>query len=217
MTAVVPLSSMPARRSVAILVMTALGLLLASCSTFGGAFDTEEALVDAGFAEASVDFSTSDGFDELDVEVDPGSLEGDGDSLTELAAGVVWTNFPLQFDDLQIVLTGPFGGYETFYTYDELYELFGARPAGFDEKSIGDDIARTGLVAAIVVGVGLLLFVAVAVVVVILIVRAKKRRGTTVRPPWPPQSLPGSQWPPQAPPASQQPPPPASWGPPPAP
>ena len=148
---------------------------------------------------SSVDFSTSDNFDELDVTVDPGCSEGDGDSLAELAAGVVWTNFPLQFDDLRIVLTGDFEGYETFYTYDELYELFGPRPAGFDERSIGDDFARSGLIAAIVVGVGLLVFVAVAVVAIILIVRARKRRGPTLPPPWPPRSG-ASQWPPGPPP-----------------
>ncbi len=188
----------PAARGVAVLVV-ALGLLLASCSSFGGAVDTEDALADAGFSDTSVDFSTSDGFDELDVTVDPGFLEGDGDSLAELVAGVVWTNFPLQFDDLRIVLTGDFGDYETYYTYDELYELFGPRPAGFDERSIGDDFARSGLIVAVVVGVGLLVFVAVAVLAVILIVRARKRRGDTQPPSWPPRSG-ASQWPPGPPP-----------------
>ena len=151
------------RIPVVVALVVALGTLLISCSSIGGLIDTEEALGDAGFSDTSVDFSTSDGFDELDVAVDPGFLEGDGDSLAELAAGVVWTNFPLQFDDLRIVLTGDFEGYETFYTYDELYELFGPRPAGFDERSIGDDFARSGLIVAVVVGVGLLVFVAVAV------------------------------------------------------
>lgn len=201
-------------RGVAVLVL-ALGLLLASCSSFDGAVDTENALSDNGFSQVSVDFRTSEGFDELEVTADPGSLEGDGDSLSELVAGVVWTNFPLQFDDARIVLTGDFEGYETFYTYDELYELFGPRPAGFDERSIGDDFARSGLIVAVVVGVGLLVFVAVAVVAIILIVRARKRRGPTLPPPWPPRSG-GSQWPPAPPqpqgPAQPQPPPPAGPG-----
>ena len=65
-----------------------------------------EALRDAGFADVGVDFSSSDSFDELDVTTDPASLEGDGDSLAELAAGVVWTNFPLRFDDLEVTMTG---------------------------------------------------------------------------------------------------------------
>ncbi len=200
--------AMPARPRLlaapgAVLLVLALGLLMASCSSFGGAVDTENALSDNGFSATSVDFSTSDGFDEVEVTTDPGSLEGDGDSLAELAAGVVWTNFPLQFDDLHIVLTGDFEGYETFYTYDELYELFGSRPAGFDERSIGDDFARSGLIAAVVVGVGLLVFVAVAVVVVILIVRSRKRRGAPVPPPWPPRSG-ASQWPPGPPPQTSQ-------------
>ena len=218
MSAVAPTRPRLRARGVAVLVL-ALGLLLASCSSFGGAVDTQDALADNGFSEASVDFSSSDGFDELEVTVDPGGLEGDGDSLAELTAGVAWTNFPLQFDDLRIVLTGDFEGYETFYTYDELYELFGPRPAGFDERSIGDDFARSGLIAAVVIGVGLLVFVAVTVVAVILIVRARKRRGTTLPPPWPPRSG-SSQWPPGPPPQvphepQPQPQPPGTWGAPP--
>ena len=202
----------PWRVPVVVALVVALGTLLISCSSIGGLIDTEQALGDAGFADVGVDFSSSDNFDELDITVDPVSLEGDGDSLAELAAGVVWTNFPLQFDDLRIVLTGDFEGYETFYTYDELYELFGPRPAGFDERSIGDDFARSGLIAAIFIGVGMLVFVAVAVVVVILVVRARKRRGPTQPPPWPPRSG-ASQWPPGPPPQAQpQPqPPPGTW------
>ncbi|MEA2843250.1 MAG: hypothetical protein QOJ69_921 [Actinomycetota bacterium] len=204
--------------------------VLTSCSSATGAYDTTQAMLDAGFADASVDFNSSDGFDEVHVTADPGYLERDGDSLAETAAGVVWTNFPLQFDDLQVTLTGPLEGFETFFTYDELYELFGPRPAGFDERSIGDDFARTGLVAAIFVGGGLLLFVAVAAVTIVLIVRASRRRKAMPPPSWPPGSptsqwgasewppssqRPPSQWPPPTqsqPPTQPQPPSPSGWG-----
>ncbi len=185
--------------------------VLASCSSAVSAFDTTEALRDAGFADAEVDFDSGSGFDEVRVTTDPGFLEGDAESLAETAAGVVWTNFPLRFDGLEVTITDSFDDYQTFYTYDELYDLFGPRPSGFDERTIGDDYARTGLVVAIVVGGGLLLFVAVAAVAIVLIVRASRRRARAVPPAWPPGSAP-PQWPPSGQPPPSQQPPPAGWG-----
>jgi hypothetical protein len=189
----------PRRRAWAVVAL-ALALcagVLVSCTSATSSADTVNALLDAGFADANVDFSTSDGFDALDVTADPGTMEGDRDSLAELAAGVVWTNFPLRFDELDVVLTGRFDGDQTFYTYDELYELFGPRPPGFDDRSIGDDFARTGLVVAAIVGGALLMFVVVAAVTIVLIVRASRRRARAAPPSWPPDAGRAmSQWPP---------------------
>ena len=196
MSALAPSAVRAAGPGVAVLVL-ALGLLLASCSSFGGAVDTQDALADAGFSDGERRLQLLRRFRRAGGHRRPGASGGRRGLAGRAGRGRGLDELPAAVRRPRIVLTGDFEGYETFYTYDELYELFGPRPAGFDERSIGDDFARSGLIAAVVIGVGLLVFVAVAVVAVILIVRARKRRGTTLPPPWPPRSG-SSQWPPWA-------------------
>jgi hypothetical protein len=161
-------------------------VLLTACTTIRGLVDTEDALKRAGFTEVDVGFSSAEGFDQVEVTVGPASSEGGPDAQADQAATVVWTTFPLRFDLLRVELLAPYQGAVTTYTYGEMEEIFGPRPPGLDDKELGDDVVRTGvIVAAVLVGGGLL-FVAAATLAIVLGVRASRRRKSVTPPPWPP-------------------------------
>jgi hypothetical protein len=165
-------------------------LLLAACTTIRGLIDTEEALQQAGFTDVEVDFSSDNGFDQVEIAVRPESTELVPEAETEEAARVVWTNFPLRFDLLRIELVGAtFDGETpaaTTYTYSEMAEIFGARPPGLDEKELSDDVVKAGVGVLVVLAVGGLLFTTAVVLAIIFGVRASRRRKSAVPPPWPP-------------------------------
>jgi hypothetical protein len=173
-------------------LLSAVVLLLASCNTIRGLVDTEEALERAGYTEVDVGFDSANGFDRVDVTLRPPSTEGGAETQAEQAARIMWTTFPLRFDLLRIDLLGSFEGPSTTtYTYGEMVEIFGPRPAELDDKELGDDVVRTGVVIAVVLAVGGLLFLGALTLAVVLVVRAGRRRKAVTPPPWPPPA-PGS-------------------------
>jgi len=161
-------------------------LLLAACTTIRGLIETEEALQQAGYTQVDIGFDSANGFDRVEVAVEPPFGEGRAEDEAEQAATVVWTTFPLRFDLLQIELLGPYGGDTTTYTYGEMEEILGPRPAGLDDKAMGDDLVRTGVGIALVLAVGGFLFMVAVVLAIVLGVRASRRRKATIPPPWPP-------------------------------
>jgi hypothetical protein len=173
------------RRAIAALIVVGL-VLLAGCTTIRGLIDTEEALKRAGFTDVDVNFSSDNGFDQVEVAVTPPGSEGAGESALNEAASVIWTTFPLRFDLLRVELGGGSEGQSVTYTYSEMAEIFGPRPPGLDEKELGDDVVRAGLGIAIVLVVGGLLFTAAIVLAIVFGVRASRRRASATPPPWPP-------------------------------
>ncbi len=169
-------------------------LLLAGCTTIRGLIDTEEALQEAGFTEVEVDFSSAEGFDQVEIALRPASgsalpppsFEGAAADTAEEAARIVWTVFPLRFDLVRIELLGPPDGFVTTYTYSEMAEIFGPRSPELDEKELGDDVVRAGVGVAIVLAVGGLLFLAAVVLAIVFGVRASRQRAARTPPPWPP-------------------------------
>lgn len=166
-------------------------LVLAACTTVRGIIDTERALEDAGFTDVDTGFESAEGFDQIEIAVRPVSTEGDAESEADQAASVVWTTFPLRFDFLQVELLGPFEQYTTTYTYGELAEIFGPRPANLDDKELSDDVVRAGLGIAIVLAVGGIVFLAGVVLAIVMGVRTSRRRQSVTPPPWPPVVGPG--------------------------
>jgi hypothetical protein len=174
------------RPAAALVVLGLLGVLvLAGCTTIRGLIDTENALGRAGFTDVDVNFSSDNGFDQVEVALRPKSTELPA-ADAEAAAQVVWTTFPLRFDLLRIERLGPGDSQVTTYTYSEMAEIFGARPAGLDDKELGDDVVRAGVGVAIVLAVGGLLFTIAVVLAIVFGVRASRRRKSAVPPPWPP-------------------------------
>jgi hypothetical protein len=174
-------------------LLAAAVLLLASCTTIRGLIDTEEALEGAGYTEVDVGFDSANGFDRVEVTLRPPSAEGGAEAQAEEAARIMWTSFPLRFDLLRIELLGSFEGPSTTtYTYGEMTEIFGPRPAELDDKELGDDVVRTGVVIAVVLAVGGLLFLGALTLAVVFAVRAGRRRKAATLPPWPPPTPPRS-------------------------
>jgi hypothetical protein len=187
-----------ARRWAPAVVVIGLVLLLVGCTTVRGLIDTENALRRAGYTDVDLGFDSANGFDQITLTVRPeltgdlpsgsdADIEADADAEAERAARVVWTSFGLRFDLLRVKLLGPHDGYSNTYTYSEMREIFGARPAGMDDKELGDDVVRTGVGIAIVLVVGGLLFTGAVVVAIVFGVRSSRRRKSVTPPPWPPQ------------------------------
>jgi hypothetical protein len=169
-----------------VIALSVLGLLLlAGCTTIRGLVDTENALTRAGFTHVDVNFSSNNGFDQVEVALRPKSTELPK-ADAEDAARVVWTTFPLRFDLLRLELLGTGGPEVTTYTYSEMAETFGARPPGLDDKELGDDVVRAGVGVAIVLAIFGLLFTVGVVLAIVLGLRASRRRRSVVPPPWPP-------------------------------
>jgi hypothetical protein len=162
-------------------------VLLAGCTTIRGLIDTENALGRAGFTEVDVNFSSNNGFDQVEVGLRPPSRElTDTDADAREAARVVWTTFPLRFDLLRLELLGPGQPDIITYTYSELEEILGPRPPGLDDKELGDDVVRAGVGVAVVLAIGGLLFTVAVVLAIVFGLRASRRRKSVVPPPWPP-------------------------------
>jgi hypothetical protein len=172
---------------VATVLVVAVLLLLVGCTTIRGLIDTEQALDRAGFTDVDVNFSTEKGFDRVDVDLRPPPRElADADADAREAATVVWTTFPLRFDLLRLKLLRPGEPDVVTYTYSELEEILGPRPAGLDDKELGDDVVRAGLGIALVLAIGGFLFLVAVVLAIVLGLRASRRRKAVVPPPWPP-------------------------------
>ena len=175
------------RLTVALAAVGLVLVLLAGCTIIRGLIDTENALGRAGFTEVDVNFSSNNGFDQVEVDLRPPSREvTDTDADARAAAGVVWSTFPLRFDLLRLKLLGPGEPDVITYTYSELEEILGPRPPGLDDKELGDDVVRAGVGVAIVLAIGGLMFTVAVVLAIILGLRASRRRKSVVPPPWPP-------------------------------
>ena len=207
------------------LVLATTMLLLASgCGTVRAFVDLDKELKDQGFRHVSVNVDSSSGGDTLRIDADPPPGESVQAAARE-AARVVWTMFPRRFESLLLHI----GGVSVRFDRTQLTQMFGPRPAGLDDKALGDDIRRLGVGFLIALAAGLVLCVGLIVVVVLLVRRSSKRKRAQ-QPPWgggpgygypqppygaPPYGAPppyGQQWPPQQQPPQQAPP---GWQPPP--
>jgi hypothetical protein len=178
---------------------------LAGCKAVRGLVDTENALERAGFEK--IDISIDDSALEI-VRVEAEQARSH-DNPNDAAAEVVWKEFPFRFDRLDVRVTPEA---PSSYGREELAGLFGERPGGLDDKSLGESLRDTGIVVLIVVGVAFLGFMALVILTIVLVIRSRRKRRAQMPPTqWGPPGA--GQW---GPPGSGQapPPPPPPPGPP---
>lgn len=211
----------------------ALAFVLAGCGLIGGLIETEDALREEGFREATVDVTeTAPGPDPV-VVVTYETFAESPESLQREAADIariVWEKCPVR---LSLLYVEPLGRRRSTFTRDMLEMAFGPRPPGLKEQDI-EDVGRS-VVRGLVIG-GLVFFFLLAGVVVLIVVLVRRSRrnraqaayagGWSTAPGGPMRGQPQQPWGPQ-PPGSwgqpqpgqwgQQPPPPGPWGQPPAP
>lgn len=166
--------------------MVLLALVLAAVVVAGcGAYDVlnglSHDLSDEGFGNVAVTVEPGTETTALVVVADSPSGEN-AESGQDLAAEVVWTEFPRHFERLRVVIDGQ----RREYGRDDLERSLGARPDGLDDQGDLTDewnrVAMTTLFGVLAAGVvGLL---AVSVLVIFLVRRNRRQRA--IRPAWPP-------------------------------
>jgi len=157
-------------------IVVVLGLV--ACGTVRASYRTDKALQRSGFTGANVSTHHENGLTTVIVR-----YRASASSRAELlnAAGIVWRNFDLRFDAVEVQSTNS----DVAFNRSDLQERFGPRPAGFDKRSVGNDLVRTGRTAAIVgavVGGFFLILVVVAVVLIVHFVRKRKRNAPAAGP-----------------------------------
>lgn len=186
------------------LVLAAVVVLAAGgCKTLTANTDTASALERAGFTSVSVSNSISSSSSRVSVKASSDQPDGRIE-----AAMVVWDNFPLRFDRLDLNIDGNTAS----YSHGDLQSMFGPRPGNLDAHTLSGETIRLGVaVLAGIAVVGILVLV-----LVLVLVRRSRRRA---RPPsWAGYGPPpgwggyGAAPPPSGPPPSG---PQPGWGPPP--
>jgi len=165
------------------------GLLLvvsAGCGTIGAFVDIKEELEQEGFDNVGIEVTDLSGADALQVTADPPGGLG-VEAAQNRAAEITWKTFSRRFDRLEVVLSGTSRTYERA----ELEEQFGARPAGLDDKELGDEIRNIGIGVLIALVVGGLLCVGLVVLVVILVLRSSRKKKQAAQQQWQGQTGPG--------------------------
>jgi hypothetical protein len=169
-------------------------VLLAGCSSTGesseflqGLASVRSKLVAAGFDDAGVHAGRRHYVEQPEASVDFVTVvlmhddSMDGDTARKTAATVVWNELPMRFDILTIEYQGEVRNIE----YDWLEGELGPRPAGLDDKSVGDHLAGVGNALA-VVGVAAAMTLLIAAAVIVVVVRRNRRK----KAPLPPERLP---------------------------
>lgn len=153
-------------------------LVLGGCAAIDAAIDTEEALIDAGFADAGVFWTSHNGVETLEVYWFADAETSD--ALTDeslAAAGIVWRVARVHFDQVRTdpdvtFANGEFAAQRVF-SRETLEREFGPRPPGLDRSmgsllNIGHWVrwALAGFVA----------FLVASALVVWLVLRSSRRR-----------------------------------------
>lgn len=125
----------------AALVMFALVLALAGCTSLANLGDLREELKAEGFDASGLNHNTTNGHDVLRVVATSDS--GDADRIAE----VVWTTYPAEIDELVVVLNGE---EPLDLSADELTEKFGERPESLGAAAVKSGPNVTAIVAAVV-------------------------------------------------------------------
>ena len=166
--------------------MTRAGLALAAvlllfgatgCAGIEAIVETEEALVDAGFADATVDWSSENGVETVGVYWAARATTAEALTRESLAAAeVIWRVAPVRFD---VVRTDPYVEYSEdrfnslrTFPRDQLERELGPRPEGLD-RSVGD-LLRVGHYVRWAIG-GIVAFLASAMLIVVLVLRSSRR------------------------------------------
>jgi hypothetical protein len=161
----------------ALAMLTATLILLTGCSSTAdsseflkGLASVRSKLVAAGFDDAGVHAGRKEHFEHPEESVDIVTIvllheSMDADAARKTATTVVWNELPLKFDVLTIEYQGEVRDVE----YERLADELGPRPAGLDDKSVGDHVDSVGnvLMFAGVIAFVVLLIVAAPIVVLI--------------------------------------------------
>lgn len=198
-------------------------LLAASCGTIRTLVDLDKDLKSAGFSNVHVNTNESNGFSTVTVKASSGPSPS-------RAAEVVWKKFPRRVDAVIVELDSQ--NQNTYFSRSDLRDRFGARPAGYDDKTIGSDVGST-VIAVLLIFFGVFVVGGGLIAVIVLKVHSNKRKrriaaGGYPNPPqwgpppgpWGQPQQPGPWGQPQPPPPGQRgQPAPGQWGqgPPPAP
>jgi hypothetical protein len=193
------------RVGLALLAVVLAAGLLAGCGTVSALVDTTNALRSAGYSSPNVSIDANN--DAIDVSV--AAAVAPTPTVARDVARVVWNSFHERFDVLDVTVHGSGPDVTASYSFDQLVQLFGARPAAWNRTSVRSGALQAGVVTIVVVAV----VVALAVVVVVLALRHRRSRRALAGygfPGFPGGGPPGS-YPPAGPPPGSYPP----YGPPP--
>lgn len=165
-------------------MLTATLILLTGCSStqdssefLRGLASVRSELVAAGFDDAGVHAGRKEYFEHPEESVDIVTIvllhdSMDADAARKTAATVVWNELPMKFDVLAIEHQGEVQDVE----YDRLADELGPRPAGLDDKSVGDHVAGAGRVLIVFGVIALVVLLIVAAPIVVLIRRNPRRK-----------------------------------------
>ena len=168
----------------ALAMLTATLILLSGCSStqdssefLRGLASVRSKLVAAGFDDAGVHAGRKEYFEHPEESVDIVTIvllhdSMDADAARKTAATVVWNELPMKFDILTIEYQGEVQDVE----YDQLTDEFGPRPAGLDDKSVGDYVAGAGSVFIVFGVIAFVVLLIVAVPIVVLIRRNLRKK-----------------------------------------
>lgn len=163
----------------ALAMLTATLILLTGCSSTGDSSEflkslasVRSKLVVAGFDDAGVHAGRKEYFEHPEESVDIVTIvllhdSMDADAARKAAAAVVWNELPMRFDILTIEYQGEFRDIE----YDWLADELGPRPAGLDDKSVGDYVAGPRSVLIVFGAIAFVVLLIVAAPIVVLIRR----------------------------------------------
>ena len=171
------------RVSVAAVLAALLMTLLSACGPISALFDTQQALTNAGYQSASVNFSVGNG-DEVKVSVTVNAPPSQ--SNADDVAHIVWLKFHERFGLLAVTVHGSGPAIARDYSHIDLVSLFGPRNPAYDRTSVTSATQRLGLIVVVV-----LVVLVLGVILTVVLVR-RRRRGRRP-PPWPPGTPPWMQ------------------------
>ncbi|WP_369371730.1 hypothetical protein AB1046_23720 [Promicromonospora sp. Populi] len=140
-------------------------------------------LVAAGFDDAGVRAGRREYVEHPEESVDIVTIvllhdSMDADVARKTAATVVWNELPMRFDILAIEYQGEVRNIE----YDWLANELGPRPAGLDDRSVGDHMAGVGNVLMVVGAIALVVLLIVAAPIVVLVRRNLRKNARLIEP-----------------------------------
>jgi uncharacterized protein YceK len=163
------------RRRRGLFAALALTVLLSGCGFITGLLHTTQDLESAGYANANVNYSSSQSSagSLVAVSVDPAKDGGGLDAQAHQVASIIWQNLPGYFNVLRITVRGV--GTRVF-NHGQLVSTLGPRPNNLDSQSVSAEVKHDGIVIAAIGIVALLLVVALIIVVVVLLRRGRRNR-----------------------------------------
>lgn len=168
----------------ALAMLTAMLILLTGCSSTAdsseflkGLASVRSELVAAGFDDAGVHAGRKEYFEHPEESVDIVTIvllheSMDADAARKTATTVVWNELPMKFDVLTIEYQAEVRDVE----YERLADELGPRPAGLDDKSVGDYVGGAGSVLIVFGVIALVVFLIVAAPIVVLIRRNLRKK-----------------------------------------